>query len=171
MTDDYIPPDDEGTYDDPPASYEDYIAQYQEEGVPSGREGLRRYRAEGGRVRTFDWQQRWTEREDLLTEGIEPEYMPPWAFYTQPHAPMRRTSDPGRSRWFYWLRLVIQEPDGSIRDDQHYSYDSYEHLSDRAAVRGGVEHWNAMMRMAPGTGSLTGYAIGGWVTAVAPMYY
>ena len=82
---------------------------------------------------------------------------------------MRLTRDPGRSRFFYWVILDVEEPDGTVRDDQYYGFDSSRSLSDREAVRIGVQRWNQMMRMAPTTGSLTGYAVGGRVAAVAPL--
>ena len=82
---------------------------------------------------------------------------------------MKVTRDPGRSRWFYWLRLVIAEPDSTRRDDQHYSFDHQRHLTDRQAVMVGIDKWNQLVRKSPRTGSLTGVAVGGWVVAVAPI--
>lgn len=144
------------------------IARYQDEGL-SGRAGLRRFRSEGGSVTTYLWQQLWSDRRDEIDEGIDPEHMPDWGERHPKRQPMKLTRDPGRSRFYYWLVLDIEEPDGSIRSDQHYSFDHHRDLSDREAVRIAVQLWNAMMRRAPNTGSLTGTAIGGDVLAVAPL--
>ena len=152
----------------PRSDIERAIARYQDEGL-SGREGLRRFRAEGNRVTTFSWQQLWTNRRDEINEGIDPERMPEWGERHVRRQPMKLTRDPGRSRFFYWVILDIEEPDGTIRSDQFYGFDHHNDLTDRQAVRIAVQKWNAMMRRAPQTGSLTGVAIGGEVVAVAPL--
>lgn len=151
----------------PRGDMERAIARYQDEGL-SGREALRRYRAAGGRVTTFTWQQAFTDRQDEISQGIEPERMPPWATRHDRRAPMR-TTNPRIQRMYYWTILDIEEADGTIRDDQWYGFDADADLSDREAVRRAIAEWNAMMRDAPETGSLTGFAIGGRVQAVAPI--
>jgi hypothetical protein len=135
----------------------------------SSREGLRLFRRSGGSIRTYDWQQAWADFKDEDEQGIDPERMPEWGERTPRRAPMGLTRDPGRSRFFYWTILDVEEPDGSIRQDQWYGFDSSRDLSDREAVRISVRRWNRMMRRAPHTGSLTGVAIGGMVQAVAPL--